>query len=156
MLLDNAKLQEIEDYYAKCADQGASDYQIEESKKANTKMNAILGDPDRLKAVAADFVEHYEKRVSEGATVKGKAMFVCASRAIAYEFYKEVVALRPEWTEIKVCEVRGALKPDRREQKEIKPMERIKMIMTRGQDDPKVSLRPAGHQRIPQGDGPAV
>jgi type I restriction enzyme, R subunit len=135
VLLDNAKLQEIEDYYAKCADQGTSDYQIEESKKANTKMNAILGDPDRLKAVAADFVEHYEKRVSEGATVKGKAMFVCASRSIAYDFYKEVVALRPEWAEIRVCEEGASL--TEREQREIKPMERIKMIMTRGQDDPK-------------------
>ena len=38
-------------------------------------MNAIIGDPDRLKAVAVDFITHYEKRVSEGATVKGKAMF---------------------------------------------------------------------------------
>jgi len=135
VLLDNAKLQEIEDYYAQCADQGSSDYQIEESKKANTRMNAILGDPDRLRAVAADFVEHYEKRVSEGATVKGKAMFVCSSRAIAYDFYKEVIALRPEWTEVRVCEAGASL--TEREQKEIKPMERIKMIMTRGQDDPK-------------------
>ena len=135
VLLDNAKLQEIEDYYAKCADQGTSDYQIEESKKANTKMNAILGDPDRLKALAADFVEHYEKRVSEGATVKGKAMFVCASRSIAYDFYKEVIDLRPEWAEIRVCEEGASL--TEREQREIKPMERIKMIMTRGQDDPK-------------------
>lgn len=135
VLLDNAKLQEIEDYYAQCADQGAGAWQIEESKKANTKMNAILGDPDRLKAVATDFVEHYEKRVSEGATVKGKAMFVCASRPIAYEFYKEVAALRPEWAEIRVCEEGASL--TEREQKEIKPMERLKMIMTRGSDDPK-------------------
>jgi type I restriction enzyme, R subunit len=135
VLLNNAKLKEIEDYYAKCADQGTSDYQIEESKKANTKMRAILGNPDRLKAVAADFVEHYEKRVSEGATVKGKAMFVCSSRPIAYEFYKEVIALRPEWAEIRICEEGASL--TEREQKEIKPMERIKMIMTRGQDDPK-------------------
>ncbi|MBW1937343.1 MAG: type I restriction endonuclease subunit R [Deltaproteobacteria bacterium] len=135
VLLDNTKLQEIEDYYAKCAEQGTSEYQIEESKKANIKMNAILGDPDRLKAVAADFVEHYEKRVSEGATVKGKAMFVCASRPIAYEFYKEVIALRPAWAEFRVCEEGERLTES--EQKEIKPMERIKMIMTRGQDDPK-------------------
>ncbi|MDA3823462.1 MAG: HsdR family type I site-specific deoxyribonuclease, partial [Bacteroidales bacterium] len=76
VILDNRKLQEIEDYYARCADEGANEHQIEESKKATTNMNAILGDPDRLKAVAEDFVTHYEKRVEEGATVKGKAMFV--------------------------------------------------------------------------------
>ena len=58
VLLDNAKLQEIEDYYAQCADDGASDYAIEESKRANAQMNSIIGDPDRIKAVAADFVKH--------------------------------------------------------------------------------------------------
>ena len=135
VLLDNSKLQEIEEYYARCADEGASEYQIEESKKANAQMNAILGDPDRIKAVAADFVTHYENRVGEGATVRGKAMFVCSSRSIAYAFYKEVIALRPEWAEIKECEEGVELSEN--ERKKIKPMERIKMIMTRGQDDPK-------------------
>lgn len=135
VLLDNSKLEEIEDYYAQCAEDGASDYQIEESKKANAQMNAILGDPDRIKALAQDFVKHYENRVSEGSTVKGKAMFVSSSRQIAYDFYKEVIALRPKWAEVKVCEEGAEL--TERERKEIKPMERIKMIMTRGKDDPK-------------------
>lgn len=135
VILDNAKLQEIERYYDQCADDGASEYQIEESKKATASMSTILGDPDRLKALAADFVEHYETRVQEGSTVKGKAMFVCSSRPIAYEFYKEVITLKPEWAEIKACEEGADL--SEKEQKEIKPMERIKMIMTRGKDDPK-------------------
>ncbi len=135
VLLDNSKLQEIEDYYAQCAEDGASEYQIEESKKANTQMNAILGDPDRIKALAEDFVKHYESRVEEGATVKGKAMFVSSSRQIAYDFYKEVINLRPEWAQIKVCE--EGVELSEKERKEIKPMERIKMIMTRGKDDPK-------------------
>jgi type I restriction enzyme, R subunit len=135
VLLDNSKLQEIEEYYARCAEEGASEYAIEESKKANAQMNSILGDPDRLRAVAGDFVGHYEKRVSEGATVKGKAMFVCSSRPIAYALYKEIIALRPGWAEVKVCE-QGAVLSDK-DRREIKPMERIKMVMTRGQDDPK-------------------
>ena len=65
VLLDNSKLQEIEEYYAQCAENGASEYQIEESKKANAQMNSILGDPDRIKALAEDFVKHYENRVDE-------------------------------------------------------------------------------------------
>ena len=48
VVLDNSKLQEIEEYYASCADEGSNEHQIEESKKANTKMNAFLGDPDHL------------------------------------------------------------------------------------------------------------
>ena len=51
---------------------------MDESKKATANMYAILGDPDRLKALAEDFVKHYENRVTEGSTVKGKAMFVCS------------------------------------------------------------------------------
>ena len=135
VLLDNKKLKEIEAYYAKCAEDGANEYQIDESKKATTSMNAIIGDPDRLKAVAGDFITHYEKRVTEGATVKGKAMFVCSSRPIAYALYQEIIALRPDWAETKAFE-EGAELTDK-EKKEIKPMERIKMIMTRGKDDPK-------------------
>ncbi|MBT3949174.1 HsdR family type I site-specific deoxyribonuclease, partial [Candidatus Parcubacteria bacterium] len=135
VILKNSKLKEIEAYYAKCAEDGANEYQIDESKKANVQMNAIIGDPDRIKAVADDFITHYEKRINEGATIKGKAMFVCSSRPIAYTLYQEIIALRPEWTEIKAFEVGAEL--TEKEKKEIKPMERIKMIMTRGKDDPK-------------------
>lgn len=135
VLLNNTKLEEVEDYYQKCAEEGTNDYQIEESKKAMAQMRTILGDPDRLKAIAEDFVRHYETRVSEGATVMGKAMFVCSSRPIAYALYQEIIALRPEWTEIKACDEGTEL--TEQEKKKIKPMERIKMIMTRGKDDPK-------------------
>ncbi|EMQ95189.1 Type I restriction-modification system, restriction subunit R [Xanthomarina gelatinilytica] len=135
VLLQNEKLKEIESYYDQCAEDGANEYQIEESKKTTAKMNVIIGDPDRIKAVAQDFVNHYENRVNEGATVKGKAMFVASSRQIAYNLYQEVIALRPEWAEIKTHEEGSELTD--KEKKEIKPMERIKMIMTRGKDDPK-------------------
>jgi type I restriction enzyme, R subunit len=133
VLLDNSKLKEIEDYYAHCADDGASEYAIEESKRSNVQMNAILGDPDRLTAVAQDFVDHYEARIEENSTVAGKAMFVSSNRSIAYDFYKEVIALRPQWAEVKVCADGAEL--TEQEKKEIMPMEHIKMVMTRGQDD---------------------
>lgn len=135
VLLDNAKLKEIEDYYSKCADDGANEYQVEESKKATAKLSVIIGDPDRIKAVAEDFVNHYEKRISEGSTLKGKAMFVSSSRPIAYQLYQEILALRPEWGEIKVAA--DGVELTEQEQKEIKPIERLKMIMTRGKDDEK-------------------
>ena len=93
----------------------------------------LYDDPDRLKALAEDFVQHYGNRISEGASVKGKALFVCSSREIAYEFYKNVIALRPEWNEVLVAE--EGVELSEKDQKEIKPMERIKMIMTRGKDD---------------------
>ena len=135
VLLNNSKLKEIEDYYAKCAEIGSNENQIEQSKKEMAQMYAIIGDPDRLKAVAEDFVNHYEKRVSEGSTVKGKAMFVCSTREIAYELYRNIIALKPEWNEIRAAE-EGAELTDK-DKRELKPIERIKLIATRGQDDPK-------------------
>lgn len=133
--LKNDELAKIEAYYEEAAEAGANEYQIDKSKEEMASMNAILGDPKRLKAIAEDFVEHYENRVSEGATVKGKAMFVSSSREIAYEFYKNLIALRPEWNVIKEAE--EGVNLTEKEKKEIKPIERVKMIMTRSKDDPK-------------------
>jgi type I restriction enzyme R subunit len=133
VLLNNQKLADIEAYYNRCAEEGSNENQIEESKKAMAQMNAIIGDPTRLKTVAEDFVTHYENRITEGATVRGKAMFVCSSRPIAYELYKNVLALRPEWGEVKVAA--DGVELSDKDKKEIKPMERIKMVMTRGKDD---------------------
>ena len=112
VFVDHRKLQEIEKYYQQCFDAGTNEYQIEESKKAVTQMDKIIGDQNRLAAVAKDFVEHYEKRIEEGSTVCGKAMFVCSNRQIAYDLYKQIIDLRPEWK-----------------------AEKIKMVMTRSKDD---------------------
>lgn len=135
VLLNEAKLKEIEEYYKKCAVEGTNEYQIEESKKAVTQMEVILGDPKRLKLLADDFIKHYEKRIEEGASVLGKVMFVSSSRAIAYDLYKEIIALRPGWAEIRECD--AGVELNENEKKEIKPIEKIKMVMTRSQDDPK-------------------
>lgn len=133
VLLDNGKLKEIEAYYAKCAEDGSSEHQIEQSKKATAQMNAIISDPDRIKSLAADFVKHYEQRVSEGATVKGKALFVCSTRPIAFHLYSEIIKLRPNWSQTKVAD-EGVELTDR-EKREIKPMPQLQMVMTRNKED---------------------
>ncbi len=135
VLLDQQPLNEIEKYYEACFDAGTNEYQIDKSKQAMAKMSTILGDPDRIKAIAKDFVKHYESRIYEGATQKGKAMFVCSSREIAYEFYKELIQIRPQWNEVKVCEEGATLSEN--DKKKVLPMERVKMIMTRHKDDDK-------------------
>ncbi len=156
VLLKNEKLKEIETYYQQCAEGGTNDYQIEESKKATTKLEAILGDPKRLKAIAQDFIAHYETRVSEGATIKGKALFVASNRTIAYDLYKEIIALRPQWAEPQEISLTRGLKGvshlcnlDRLEAHPTEKIsgtgilpvsssiEKIKLVMTRDKDDPK-------------------
>lgn len=73
------------------------DEEITEKQKAKakwTKLEAIVGHPERLKNLANDIITHFEKRQS---VFEGKAMIVAMSRRIAAELYKEIVALRPEW-----------------------------------------------------------
>lgn len=144
VLLDSKQLDQVEQYYKDCEEAGTNEYQIDKSKKVMASMSTILGDPDRIEAIARDFVEHYEKRINEGTTQKGKAMFVCSSREIAYQFYKELILLRPEWDEIKVCEDGATLTES--EKKKVKPMERVKMIMTRNKDDDKVLWKKLGNK----------
>ena len=95
--LDQAKVREIEKYYEECERLGANEHQIEESQKAVANMEVIIGDQNRLRAVAEDFINHYETRVAECATVAGKAMFVSMNRYIAYDLSKIFIKLRPEW-----------------------------------------------------------
>lgn len=133
--LDQEKVRQIEKYYDECEQQGANEHQIEESQKAVANMEVIIGDPDRLHAVAEDFINHYETRVAEGATVSGKAMFVCMNRYIAYDLYKIIVDLRPEWA-VKKVSADGVELSDK-DKKELKPIEKIKLVMTRNKDDDK-------------------
>lgn len=131
--IDNEKLALIEKYYEECEEAGANEYQIEESKKKAATIKSVLGHSDRLKAIAADFVTHYEARVEEKATVAGKAMFVCSDREIAYAFYKNVIALRPDWAIAKEADENAVL--TEADKRELKPMEKIKLVMTYNKDD---------------------
>lgn len=60
------------------------------------KMDTIIGDPTRIKEIANDFVKHY---IARSELLKGKAMFVAYNRAIAYEYYNEIVKIKPELKE---------------------------------------------------------
>ena len=131
--IDNEKLALIEKYYEECEEVGANEYQIEESKKKAATIKSVLGHSDRLKAIAADFVTHYEARVEEKATVAGKAMFVCSDREIAYAFYKNVIALRPDWAIAKEADENAVL--TEADKRDLKPMEKIKLVMTYNKDD---------------------
>lgn len=133
VLLNSDKVKEIEKYYNECREKGASEYAVEESKKQMTRLDNILNDPDLLAKIAQDMVNHYEKRMAEGATVLGKAMIVCCSRSVAWNLYQAIVKLRPEWQEVKEC-IEGETLTEK-ERKEIKPMPRIAMVITRDMDD---------------------
>jgi type I restriction enzyme R subunit len=54
----------------------------------------LVGAETRLKIVAQQIVEHFEKRRE---VIEGKAMAVCMSRRICMDLYDEIAALRPGW-----------------------------------------------------------
>lgn len=130
--LDPEQMQAIEDYYTDCESAGSNKYQIEKSKKDLSKMEYIIGNERRISKVTKDFVGHYEKRVEEGSTVAGKCLFVCASRKIAYRFYLKLKELRPEWFVIKESNDETLSK-----EKGAKPIEMVKLVATRGANDPE-------------------
>jgi type I restriction enzyme R subunit len=71
--------------------------EIERKEKLKSKwaqLEAIVGSEKRLQLIAADIVEHFERRLE---AMDGKAMVVCMSRRICVELYRAIVALRPDW-----------------------------------------------------------
>ncbi len=75
----------------------AESEEITEKQKAKaqwTKVESIVGNPQRLKNLAKDIVMHFEARQK---VFEGKAMIVAMSRRIAVDLYDEIIALKPEW-----------------------------------------------------------
>lgn len=58
------------------------------------KLEAIVGNEDRIRILANDIVTHFEERQK---VFEGKALVVAMSRRIAVELYDAIIKLRPEW-----------------------------------------------------------
>jgi type I restriction enzyme R subunit len=58
------------------------------------RVEAIVGSDKRIGELAADIVQHWEKRRE---VLAGKGMIVAMSRRIAVALYNEIVRLRPDW-----------------------------------------------------------
>lgn len=70
---------------------------IPEQEKLKARWAAVerlVGSKERLAMVAADLVEHLERRLE---AMDGRAMAICMSRRICVALYDEIVALRPDW-----------------------------------------------------------
>ncbi|MCX9027444.1 MAG: type I restriction endonuclease subunit R [Candidatus Methanoperedens sp.] len=59
-----------------------------------TKLEAIVGNPERIKNLAKDIVTHFEQR---NAVFEGKGLIVAMSRRISVDLYNEIIQLRPQW-----------------------------------------------------------
>lgn len=132
--LDKELAAKIEDYYKACADEGATEEDVEASKRAMSAMEVILADPERLGRVAADIVQDWETRLADKPGLPQRAMVCCANRAIAFALWKMLVGLRPDWALPRRAPDEAALPPDALER--LEPVPYANLVATRGKDDP--------------------
>src|SRR5690606_20744535 len=77
----------------------------EKTKGIWSTLEKLVGAKERIEAIAADLVAHFEKR---NAVMPGKAMIVGMSRDICARLYDAIVAIRPEWHDADI--EKGAIK----------------------------------------------
>ena len=133
VLLDENKVKQIESYYEKCAEEGATKEDIEASKRAMSSMEIILGEDSRLERLAKDIYEHYTSSCENNPDRIQKAMVVCSNREIAFNLLKKFEQLYPTWFEKK--KVPGGIEVTSEELKKIKPMPTIAMVASVGKND---------------------
>src|SRR5690606_31930633 len=87
----NVVAESIEDYGE--VQEGVS-MRMEKIKSKWARLEAIVGNEQRIKTVARDIVTHFTQRTRD---FEGKGMIVCMSRRICVELYSEIIKLRPDW-----------------------------------------------------------
>ena len=133
VLLDEEKVKQIEDYYRRCADEGATKEDIEASKKAMSSMERILDEPQRLERLAVDIHDHYVAACATDPDRIQKAMVVCSNRQIAYKLLKIFQDKYPEWFVEKKAP--DDINVSEEELKELKLMPFMAMVASVGKND---------------------
>lgn len=133
VLLDTKKVREIESYYKTCADDGATEEDIEASKKAMSSMEIILGEPSRLERLAVDIHDHYTAACEKEPDRIQKAMVVCSNRQIAYDLLLKFQEKYPEWFAPK--KVPDGTAAAKEELDAMKPLPFMAMVASVGSND---------------------
>ncbi len=135
VLFDTEKIKEIEEYYKKCADDGATVEDIVASKRAMSSMEVILGEPSRLERLATDIHNHYTAACDGDPGRIQKAMIVCSNRKIAYDLLTTFKKQYPEWFIEKKSP--DGIEVTEEELKTLAPMPFIAMVASVGSNDPE-------------------
>lgn len=146
VIISDEQAKAIQKYYEACSEQGSIPEQIEESKKAMTKMRVILGDPSRLHKLAADIADHYDALCAEKPDIVQKAMIVCSDRQIAYDLLQEILAIREDWGIPRKAENEEALLKE--QLYKLLPLPKINLVATQGKDDNKVLFDACGNKEF--------
>ena len=133
VIISEKQAKDIQKYYERCAEQGSTPEQIEESKRAMSKMRKILGHSDRLHKLANDIIEHYETLCAEKPDVVQKAMIVCSDRQIAFDLLNVIISLREDWGIPRKAENESELTSEQLDK--LLPLPKINLVATQGAND---------------------
>lgn len=87
------ELKKIDDEFEEIME-GQEDIDRDKNKAKWSRMEAIVGSPNRVKKMAEDIVQHFEAKEQ---AMDGKGMIVCMSRKICVDLYDEITRIRPDW-----------------------------------------------------------
>lgn len=92
--LDDDQRAVIDDEFEEVTEQEEASRR-ERLKSKWAALEAVVGDDKRIRVIAEDIVQHFERRLE---AMQGKAMIVCMSRRICVAMYDAIKALRPAWS----------------------------------------------------------
>lgn len=133
VFMNQEKVNEIETYYAQCAEEGSTKEDIAKSKKAMSSLEMILGEQERLNKLAVDIHNHYVSAVANDPDRVQKAMIACSSRPIAYQLLMKFKEHYPEWFDERKTPEGMEVSPE--ELKMLKEMPTIAMVASVGSND---------------------
>ncbi len=90
---DDEELKNLDQEFEEVTE-GQEDSVRDKTRSKWSRLEAVVGSPNRIKKLAEDIVDHYEEK---SRAIDGKAMIVCMSRRICAELYDEIVSIRPDW-----------------------------------------------------------
>jgi type I restriction enzyme R subunit len=134
--LPKSTLEQLDEAFA-LATSGTEDEARERLKSRWAQIEAIIGSEKRIAELAADIVDHWEKRRE---VLAGKAMIVTMSRRIAVALYDAIAALRPDWVtnedgtgKLKVV-ITGSAADDANMQPHIRNKQALRELKNRAKD----------------------
>lgn len=113
---NESELKQLDDEFEELLE-GQEESDRDKNRSKWTRMEAIVGSPNRVKKLAEDIVQHFE---AKELAMDGKGMIVSMSRKIAVDLYDEITRIRPSWHDedvnkgkIKVVMTGSAADPER-------------------------------------------
>ena len=130
--LNEEALKKLDEEFDLLAEEGATDEQINKARQENSGLKEILCHPDTIESLCKDIVEHYEANRQYELT--GKAMIVAYNKEAAVKIYRQILKMRPDWTE-KMHVVASAANTDKEEWHDVIDAKRNKEYAALFKDD---------------------